>query len=249
MRYAELIYKFYPNKFNNKIYLKNCSSCHGKARQGRYEHETRGDSFYPSLVGITKTKKWNSINSYKKIEKIHKLNNINLEITLQEFNNLIASIDKYDDKLFRNDSVELQGFWQILLDKDGLPATKPPWGYLTNINLFNGKKNWHVPFGERKININKVIKGDLNFGGVMSTKNKIIFANGTPDPFAYAYELESGKKIWQSELPYSGSAPPMAFTYRGCDIVVFTATGGRFIGYKRNGDSTVAYKLKNCNFD
>ena len=51
------------------------------------------------------------------------------------------------------------------------------------------------------------------------------------------------------KLPYSGSAQPMAFNYRGCDIIVFTATGGRFVGYKRNGDATVAFKLSDCDFN
>ena len=41
----------------------------------------------------------------------------------------------------------------------------------------------------------------------------------------------------------------MAFSYKGCDVIVFTATGGRFVGYKKNGDSTVAYKLKTCQFN
>ena len=60
--------------------------------------------------------------------------------------------------------------------------------------------------------------------------------------------LDNGEKIWETDLPYSGSAPPMAFSYKGCEVIIFTATGGRYVGYKKNGDSTVAYKLKNCEF-
>ena len=114
--------------------------------------------------------------------------------------------------------IEKEGFWQILLDKKGLPATKPPWGKITNINLLDGTKVWEIPFGRRKINDNKYIYGDVNFGGVLSTKSKIIFANGTTNPLAYAYNIDDGEKIWESSLPYSGSAPPMAFRYKGCDI-------------------------------
>ena len=50
-------------------------------------------------------------------------------------------------------------------------------------------------------------------------------------------------------MPFSGSAPPMAFRHKGCEVIVFTATGGRYVGYKKNGDSTVAYKLKDCEFN
>ena len=64
-----------------------------------------------------------------------------------------------------------------------------------------------------------------------------------------ALNASNGKKIWETDLPYSGSAPPMAFRYKGCDVIVFTSTGGRFVGYQKNGDTTIAYKLKNCNFN
>lgn len=34
-----------------------------------------------------------------------------------------------------------------LLDKDGYPGTKPPWGTISSMNLNTGKINWTVPFG------------------------------------------------------------------------------------------------------
>jgi len=246
---ADIIYKFMPGSFDNKIYSQNCSSCHGNARQGRYEFETKGDNYYPSLVGITKTKKWSMVDTFEKVSKIHKLNNIDLKINIDEYSKMMNYFDKFDEKLFKDDLVVKDGFWQILLDKKGLPATRPPWGKITNINLSTGEKVWEIPFGKRKIDNKEYVSGDQNFGGVISTKSKIIFANGNPDPMAYAYNVDDGKKIWESELPYSGSAPPIAFSYKGCEVVVFTATGGRFVGYKENGDSTVAYKLKNCEFN
>ena len=245
---ADIIYKFMPGSFDNKIYSQNCSSCHGNARQGRYDFETKGDNFYPSLVGITKTEKWSMVDTYEKVSKIHKLNNIDLKINIDEYSEMMNYFDKFDEKLFKDDLVVKDGFWQILLDKNGLPATRPPWGKITNINLSTGKKVWEIPFGQRKIDNKEYVSGDQNFGGVISTKSKIIFANGNPDPMAYAYNVDDGKKIWESELPYSGSAPPIAFSYKGCEVIVFTATGGRYVGYRKNGDSTVAYKLKNCEF-
>ena len=249
MMIADIIYKFLPGTFSNKTYSKNCASCHGNARQGRFDHETKGDNFYPSLVGITKSKKWSAVDSYEKVVKIHSLNNIHLDLQRDKYIDMISYFDKYDENLFKKDLIKKEGFWQILLDKNGLPATKPPWGKITNINLKNGNKIWEIPFGQRKINNKDYIDGDQNFGGVISTKSKIIFANGNPDPKAYAYNVEDGKKIWETDLPYSGSAPPMAFRYKGCDVIVFTSTGGRFVGYQKNGDTTIAYKLKNCNFN
>ena len=45
MMIADIIYKFLPSTFSNKTYSKNCASCHGNARQGSFDHETKGDNF------------------------------------------------------------------------------------------------------------------------------------------------------------------------------------------------------------
>ena len=50
----------------------------------------------------------------------------------------------------------------MLLDKDHLPATKPPWGKITSINLNNGTKNWEIPFGDRTVDSLKTkVLGDI----------------------------------------------------------------------------------------
>jgi len=242
---VDKIYKFLPGSFNNKTYATNCAGCHGNARQGRMQSEVYGDAFYPSLVGMTETKKWNLSDTYEKMKKYHESFNIKMNLSLVEFKSMTDYFKKYDKKLISENHVELSAFWQLLLDKDGLPATTPPWGKITNLNLSTGKKIWEVPFGIRKVN-NKIIKGDINFGGVLSTKNNIAFFTGGTDSMAYALDVKTGKVIWSDLLPYAGSAPPMAFNYKGCDFIVFTSTGGRFVGYKKNGDATVAYKLKSC---
>jgi len=242
---VDKIYKFLPGSFNNKTYATNCSGCHGKARQGRMQSELYGDAFYPSLVGMTETKKWNLSDTYEKMKKNHEAFNIKINLSTEEFKSMTNYFKKYDKKLISENNVELIAFWQLLLDKDGLPSTTPPWGKITNLDLSTGKKIWEVPFGVRKVN-NKIINGDINFGGVLSTKNNIVFFTGGTDSMAYALDVKTGKVIWNDLLPYAGSAPPMAFNYKGCDFVVFTSTGGRFVGYKKNGDATVAYKLKSC---
>ena len=238
-----------PGSYKNSIYSNNCSSCHGNARQGRLDTEDKGDLYYPSLVGITMKEKFNKIDSFSKLKKIHEINNINLNINKTEYEKIIRSFEEHDAKLFDKKLLKKEGSWQALLDRNGMPATKPPWGKITNIDLKNGKKLWDIPFGTRKAKNRNIIKGDINFGGVMSTQNGILFATGTTEPYAYAFDIENGEILWKKKLPYSGSAQPMAFKYKGCDVVIFTSTGGRFVGYKKNGDSTVAFKLKNCTFE
>ena len=63
---------------------------------------------------------------------------------------------------------------------------------------------------------------------------------------AYAYDIDSGQEVWHGKLPSAGSAPPTSYFASGCQFIVFTATGGRFVGYGENGDHIVAFKLKTC---
>ena len=73
----------------------------------------------------------------------------------------------------------------------------------------------------------------MNFGGVMTIGSDIFFANGTRDSRAYAYDLYNGKKIWEEKMPAIGSAPPMTYIYKGCQYILFTATGNKYIGDRK----------------
>ena len=137
----------------------------------------------------------------------------------------------------------------MLLDKNGLPATKPPWGGIAKTDLVTGKQLWSIPFGSRVDEENKTVaNGDKSFGGVLSTASGLIFATGTPDAKVYAYNSE-GKQIWSDKIPFAGAAPPMSFSHNGCQLVLITSTGGRFVPFKENGDQLIAYKLNSCKFN
>ena len=136
----------------------------------------------------------------------------------------------------------------MLLDKNGYPATKPPWGGIAKTDLVTGKQLWSIPFGSRRDQENNIVaNGDKNFGGVLSTGSGLIFASGTPDPKVYAYDSE-GNLIWFDVISFSGSAPPMSYTHNGCQFVLFTATGAKWFPFdlREDGDELIAYKLKNC---
>ena len=77
----------------------------GNARQGRFDNETKGDNFYPSLVGITKTKKWSAVDSYKKVLKIHSINKINLDLDINDYKNMMIYFKQYDEKLFKENLI------------------------------------------------------------------------------------------------------------------------------------------------
>ncbi len=65
-----------------------------------------------------------------------------------KFSNILINMINFYTK---NNLLSSKGFWQVLLDKDRNPATKPPWGGLAKIDLVTGKIIWDVPFGKEEI--------------------------------------------------------------------------------------------------
>ena len=151
-------------------------------------------------------------------------------------------------KLLKFNMLGYSSFWQILLDKDGYPATKPPWGGIAKINLESGSTTWKKKFGKRiDQDSNIIADGDKSFGGLMTTKSGLIFSTGTPDKFIYAIDTKSGEELWKYELPYAGSAPPISYMFNGCQYIVTQATGGVFVGFDAmKGDVIAAFKLQQC---
>ena len=245
---SKALFSLVPYGGSNEFYINNCSSCHGIGRQGHYENELVGDKYVPSLVGINFKNNNKNYNSFKKIKEYHNNVDINFDFDENFVLETLKNFNEYDNLLKDINFLEINGFWQILLDDNGYPASKPPWGGIAKINMDNGDLEWKIPFGKRyDINKRIISIGDKNFGGVMTTKSGIFFATGTPDEMARAFSTNDGRLLWERKLPYAGSAPPMSYYHYGCQYIVFTSTGGQFVGFKDKGDSTVAYKLEDCN--
>ena len=109
------------------LYQQKCKSCHGKRKNGYYESEFTGDKFVPSLNGISLFKKFKSLETIKGFDYAHKyISNIDLD------NSDLKALRKYfinrDEYLMKNDIFRLDGRWQLLLDKYGDFASKPPHG-------------------------------------------------------------------------------------------------------------------------
>lgn len=167
-------------------------------------------------------------------------------ISQNDLINLHKFLEFNDLQIKKHGRLKVEPIWQLLLDKDGLPGSKPPWGFITAINLNNGLIKWQKPFGiTNDKNSSRIINGDMNFGGAITTKSDLIIATGTRDSLARILDINNGQELWVDQLPAPGSSPPFTYNYKGCQFIIFTATGGMFLGYKHS-DATVAYKLNSC---
>ena len=136
-------------------------------------------------------------------------------------------------------------------DKYGFPASKPPWGTVTALDLNNGKIIWQVPFGEYKELTKKGIPqtGTENIGGATATSGDIVIATGTLDKKIYIFDSNNGNTIFSEVLPFIGSAPPTTYVANNEQYIIVHSTGGSVLKdfYRdlvETGNALVAFKLK-----
>jgi quinoprotein glucose dehydrogenase len=131
-----------------------------------------------------------------------------------------------------------------LLDAEGYPGIKPPWGTLNCLDLNTGKIVWKVPLGEypelTKAGVAKT--GTENYGGSMTTAGGLVFAAGTRDAKLRAFDSATGAELWAGDLPHDGSTPPATYEVGGRQFVVVAAPGVRMLGGPV-GDAWVAFAL------
>ena len=104
----------------------------------------------------------------------------------------------------------------------GVPCQAPPYGMINAIDLTSGKMVWSRPLGRardlgpmRKKSHLPFTIGTQNFGGAMSTASGLVFAGGSGDHAFRAFDGETGKLLFETDLPGNGTATPMSF--RGTD--------------------------------
>ncbi len=131
------------------------------------------------------------------------------------------------------------------LDPDGYPATAPPWGTLSAIDLNTGKYLWQIPFGEYPELVAKGMSdtGSDNYGGPVVTGGGLLFIGASVfDQKFHAYDKATGKLLWETELPFAGLATPATYMVNGKQYVVIAAGGGQS-SRKPSGGVYVAFAL------
>ncbi len=137
---------------------------------------------------------------------------------------------------------DFQGYTQ-LLDDESYPAMKPPWGWLTAIDLNSGDFRWRNSFGEHPELTARGIPptGTTNFGGSIATAGGLVFIGATQDHKFRAFHSGSGKVVWETQLETGAYATPCTYAVNGKQYVAVSAGGGRW--KSPAGDSFVAFAL------
>jgi quinoprotein glucose dehydrogenase len=131
-----------------------------------------------------------------------------------------------------------------LLDNEGFPGSKPPWGLLICYDLNAGRKLWSVPLGEHAALTKRGIfhTGTENLGGATVTAGNLVFVGGTQDNKFRAFDAADGKVLWSGDVPSWGAAAPTVYEVDGREYVVLCASGGGHLRAEKS-DVWLAFAL------
>ena len=130
---------------------------------------------------------------------------------------------------------------RVFMSSLGIPCVKPPWGTLAAVDMVHGTIKWQVPLGN-----SPYVHLDLgmpNLGGPIITASGLIFIAASLDGHLRAFDINTGKKLWQVALPAGGQATPMTYSIEGRQYLVIAAGG--YKDASPRGDYVIAYALPN----
>jgi quinoprotein glucose dehydrogenase len=140
-------------------------------------------------------------------------------------------------------------FRELLLSANGLPCNSPPWGALTAVDLATGRAVWEQPLGKTVLPgpAGKTVElpGAPILGGPMVTAGGLVFvASARADCTLRAFDVDTGKVVWESALPAAAHATPMTYaTHNGEKQYLLICAGGHGKFASKQGDYVIAYAL------
>jgi quinoprotein glucose dehydrogenase len=154
------------------------------------------------------------------------------------------------NRLRGTDYLQVRG---LLLGRDRMPCSPPPFGKLVAVDVANRRIAWESPLGElggalgeagRAVRGRDGVSnpGSPNLGGPIVTAGGLAFIAATIDSRIRAFDVQTGRELWSAALPASGKATPMTFMgANGKQYIVIAAGGdGEAFG---SSDAVVAFAL------
>ena len=130
-------------------------------------------------------------------------------------------------------------FGRTMLEVDGLPCIKPPWGSLVAVDLSAGEIRWSMPTGRED-----GIEGISNFGPPLITAGGLVFHAGTRELSLRAHDVETGEVLARFALPAGLHGGPISYKLRpDAKQFLLIAPGGHIGLGSKLGDYVIAYTL------
>jgi quinoprotein glucose dehydrogenase len=168
-------------------------------------------------------------------------------IPRDDFNKMreTGEINRFKGEFGRQTGTPYAMYREPLRGPSGAPCIAPPWGKLTAVDLKTGEIRWESPLGRVPMLalFPKAAEfGSPNLGGSMITAGGLAFIAAGMDETLRAFDVETGRIVWEFQLPASAQAAPMTYAIGGKQFVVICAGGHGKLGTK-SGDHVVAFTL------
>jgi quinoprotein glucose dehydrogenase len=234
-----------------RIYHNQCSLCHGKDLEG-------SAPLYPSLIDVGKRLSTEQIETKiaqgaGRMPSFPNLRDEHLHALIQFLTRQPESKAPDPDRggIYSAAADGTTMKYEVtgsrdFLDNQGYPAITPPWGTLNAIDLNTGQYLWKIPLGEYPELAAKGMTntGSDNYGGPIITAGGLLFIGATAyDKKFRAFDSSTGKLLWETVLPFAGTATPAAYMVDGKQYVVIGSGGSQF-GRGPTGSVYVAFRLQ-----
>ncbi|WP_161390018.1 outer membrane protein assembly factor BamB family protein [Croceibacterium xixiisoli] len=122
----------------------------------------------------------------------------------------------------------------FLLQSNGMVAIKPPFSYLTAYDMNTGNKLYAIPNGEVMTLERQGITGvgaQAPRGGPVATAGGLLFVGTATDRKFRARDADTGRVLWEYELPAATEGVPAVFEVDGRQYITIPVGGvGHFAG-------------------
>ena len=214
-----------------QLYQSYCASCHGDKRQGIYSGEKRKNNTSgnnvnfssPSLIGISFLDDYKNQTQLGVLKDSHKGISELKDINQKDLNKINKFFNKTDYEINKDNSFGYRAFWQELLDNNNCPGSKPPWVYLTAINLESGKISWRKNESiENYFSKNNTCKDIPEHGQTLTTAGEILLAIFKKN--IYVHDIYNGNILWSDVLNESVTAPPTTYEIDGEQYILVVSS-------------------------
>jgi len=148
--------------------------------------------------------------------------------------------------LNRNEGAPYGVYMGPFLGPFGIPCQAPPWGYVAGVDLKSGK----IAYKHKNGTVHDMTPLPLPFkvgvpgiGGPILTRGGIAFLGAAVDNYLRAYDVTTGRQLWQVRLPAGGQSTPMTYTANDNKQYVVMVAGGHGSIGTTPGDYVIAYRL------
>ncbi|HKA00683.1 MAG TPA: c-type cytochrome, partial [Candidatus Solibacter sp.] len=234
-----------PEQQGYEIYMQNCLTCHGPDRTGTHKPSELGLDRFRKLVRTGQAEMPafpESTISARDFEALTAFMENPAKVTPM-------SAPANTTAAPRDGPVRYYGqFGNLWHANNGLPVIGPPWSEIVAYDLNEGTIKWRIPIGAVSSLAEKGIKNTGSYrptrNGPVVTAGGLIFMATAGDRMVHAYDKDSGKLLWEREVPSNPDGIPAVYEVGGRQFVAFYAGAGRSyagIAWKNAEPNTQGY--------